>query len=232
MQVQSNNATPIQNNAATKTEKNGVAPQKEVKSEKVKNAASGKGETEKSEQVSAKTGVEEKTSVYLKVLSRLEGMAQKGDVPEKAAEGFTQALKTRIGEISEQDRKSVMLLAEMKPLNLKSLDELAEKVKEALQQKDPQKLETVLKLLKNSKFVELMDGKADQAPKTYSRPPGAPAAAPKMDEATSQPPPDLPLPSSEVAHDMPVSPPDTTAAASVNRPPLVSGDPEAVANAA
>ncbi len=163
----------VQNSAVPTTmERPNSAANKEVHSGKAEKAGHPSAGAEKAEQSAGKAKTEN-TSSYLKVLSRLENMLEKEDMPEKALEVFANAVKKRLDDAKEPDKKGVINLPEAKALELEKLDQVPEKIQESLKNKEGS--EKLLSLLKHPKFVELMKDPQEQAPKTYG-PQGQPAA--------------------------------------------------------
>ena len=74
--------------------------------------------------------------MYLKVLSRLENMIQKDELPEKALDGFMKAVKARLEEASAQDKKMVLSTPEAKALEIMKVEEFAEKIEDGLEDAD------------------------------------------------------------------------------------------------
>jgi len=78
----------VQNQPVPTMEKNAVSQQKDIKSGKMGKQETQTKDTAKTEQSTEPKSPAENTSVYLKVLSRLENMLKTEEVPEKAVEGF------------------------------------------------------------------------------------------------------------------------------------------------
>lgn len=112
-------------------------------------------------------------SGYLKVLSRLENMHQKGELPEGAVENFLKAVTKRLEEGSEADKKSMVQTPEAKALEIKDVGEVVEKLEKGFE--DKANSGKVFALLKQSTFVEMMNGKETKGNQTYGAN-GQPAA--------------------------------------------------------
>ncbi len=154
----------VQNTVVSTKDQANASHNKEVKTGKVDQAEQQKKSIEK---VAASTEQKtaEQTSMYLKVLSRLENMIKKEELPEKALEGFTKAIAVRLEEAKESDRKLIAGLAEAKAFEVKTASEIPEKIQEGLEDKET--ATKVFALLKHPKFVELMEKKNEQSSKTY-----------------------------------------------------------------
>ena len=111
----------VQNKSVPTMEKNQVSPQKDLKAENSEKTGKNDGTVGKTDPNQEPKSAEEKTSMYLKVASRLENMMKEGAIPKNAVEGFTNAIKKRLEELGEQEKKGLMLLPEIIELNLKRL---------------------------------------------------------------------------------------------------------------
>ncbi|MBF0349500.1 MAG: hypothetical protein HQM11_00620 [SAR324 cluster bacterium] len=152
----------VQNNPVAMTDKNPVSQKKELQSDK----AELKGDSGVEKKDGTLESDKEKTSVYLKVVSRLESMIKKGDLSETSLKGFSKAVQTRLEEMKENDKKTLSMLEEFKALKLEGLEKIPEFLEKNM--KNPQNAEKILALLKHPKFAELMDAKREQPPQTYS----------------------------------------------------------------
>lgn len=148
-----------------------------------------------------KSQTKENTSIYLKVISRLESKLVEKKLPEGAIENFSKAVETRLDELTEQQKQLILQLEEFKALKVDKTEKLPEIIQKGLE--DEKKADDILKLLKNPKFAELMDRKADQQSKTYSpqnmvaKPKPVPASEGEGSKSVagvpSQPPPQSPV---------------------------------------
>ena len=109
-------------------------------------------------------GSSNQTSEYLKVLSRLEGMLEEGNVPEVALTGFAGAIRKKLSGLGEPQKAALLRMPEVKALAVETLEQLPEAIKEQMQDKDTRPV--VMKLLKHPKFSELM--RDEPAPNTYT----------------------------------------------------------------
>lgn len=158
----------VQNKAASPSiEKKSADVKKEVKSEKTNKTTAKEANISKTENTEGKK-TDEQTSAYLKVVSRIENTLKKeeGELPEVAVEGFANAVKTRLEDLSDDEKKTIFKLKEIKPLKLEDIEQLPDKIKTSL--KDKKSADTILALLKQPKFAELMDSNSKNPPKTYS----------------------------------------------------------------
>ena len=154
------------NNRAVSTKDPSVALQNQaVKSGKPATAEQKNATTDKIAESSQQKSTEQ-TSTYLKVLSRLENMIQKDELPDMALESFTKAVTSRLEEASAQDKKVVLNSEEAKALEIENTDDIPELIEEGLEDED--QAEKIFALLKQPKFVELMNGKENQDPQTYN----------------------------------------------------------------
>ena len=96
----------------------------------------------------------DKTSKYLKVLTRIEGFLAKDALPEVAVKGFVGAVKKQLNQLTESEKQSLLKLPEARALDLKNLEELPEKIEEKLADADSAK--EMMSLLKNPQFASLM----------------------------------------------------------------------------
>ena len=96
----------------------------------------------------------DKTSKYLKVLTRIEGFLAKDALPEVAVKGFVGAVKKQLNQLTESEKQSLLKLPEARVLYLKTLEELPEKIEEKLADADSAK--EMMSLLKNPRFASLM----------------------------------------------------------------------------
>ena len=154
----------VQSAAIPKMDQPLTSQRKEVNSAKTEQAQN-KATTPK--QVSdAKEQMEtEKTSVYLKVLSRLENMHKNDELPEMALENFMKAVNQRLEETSDSDKKILINSQEAKDLSIKKFEDIKEKITEGLDT-DEDAIK-VFALLKQPHFVKLMEGEDNQPSKTY-----------------------------------------------------------------
>ncbi|MBF0288492.1 MAG: hypothetical protein HQM14_11805 [SAR324 cluster bacterium] len=154
----------VQNTVVSTKDQAAASLNKEVKTGKSVQAEQNKNGPEKAASLTDQKA-EEQTSAYLKVLSRLENLINKDELPEKALEGFTKALAVRLEEAKEDDRKLIAGLPEAKAFEIKTANEIPGKIQESLEDKDT--AAKAFALLKNPKFVELMEKKEDQSSSTY-----------------------------------------------------------------
>jgi len=175
----------VQNKPVPMMEKNAVAQKKDAKTEKTTTTES-QGSAQASNSKEAQS-TKEQTSTYLKVISRLEKvLKEKGSAPEKAIKGFAKAIEIRLKEMQDQEKKSILLIPEAKAMEIKSLEDLPEKVETALMEKTPEGREKVLELLKQPQFAELMDSKKEKA-QTYEPPKGGKGTPPEIEKTAKKP---------------------------------------------
>ena len=96
----------------------------------------------------------DKTSKYLKVLSRIEGLLVKDALPEAAVKGFVGAVKKQLNQLTEGEKQTLLKLPEARQLELKNLEELTDQIEEKLADKESAK--EMLSLLKNPRFASMM----------------------------------------------------------------------------
>ena len=96
----------------------------------------------------------DKTSKYLKVLSRIEGLLVKDALPEAAVKGFVGAVKKQLNQLTEGEKQTLLKLPEAQQLELKNLEELTDQIEEKLADKETAK--EMLSLLKNPRFASMM----------------------------------------------------------------------------
>ena len=110
--------------------------------------------------VDAKGAERNETSQYLKVLSRIENLLIQEKLPDAAIDGFVGAVKKQLEAMSEGDSQMLLKLPEAVELELKNIDDLPELIKNEI--RDQSKTPALLKLLRQSKFADLMrtDSKA------------------------------------------------------------------------
>ena len=96
----------------------------------------------------------DKTSKYLKVLSRIEGLLVKDALPEAAVKGFVGAVKKQLNQLTEGEKQTLLKLPEARQLELKNLEELTDQIEEKLADKETAK--EMLSLLKNPRFASMM----------------------------------------------------------------------------
>ena len=96
----------------------------------------------------------DKTSKYLKVLSRIEGLLVKDALPEAAVKGFVGAVKKQLNQLTEGEKQTLLQLPEVRQLELKNLEELTDQIEEKLADKETAK--EMLSLLKNPRFASMM----------------------------------------------------------------------------
>lgn len=96
----------------------------------------------------------DKTSKYLKVLSRIEGLLVKDALPEAAVKGFVGAVKKQLNQLTEGEKQTLLKLPEARQLELKNLEELTDQIEEKLAEKETAK--ELLSLLKNPRFASMM----------------------------------------------------------------------------
>ena len=96
----------------------------------------------------------DKTSKYLKVLSRIEGLLVKDALPEAAVKGFVGAVKKQLNQLTEGEKQTLLKLPEARQLELKNLEELTDQIEEKLVDKETAK--EMLSLLKNPRFASMM----------------------------------------------------------------------------
>ncbi len=110
----------------------------------------------------------DRTSRYLKVLSRLENLLFLDALPEAALEGFVGAVQKQIDQLSNAEKMIILKLPEARVLELKNLDELPREITDSMES-STQAME-MLKLLKNTQFAGLMLENQDGASAgTYGR---------------------------------------------------------------
>ena len=115
-------------------------------------------------------------STYLKVVSRLEHMLQKEALPEKALKGFLKAVNARLESATAHDKKMVLNTPEAKALEIVKVAEFVEKIEEGLEAQE--NVPKVLALLKQPKFIEMMNGQSQASAPVYG-PDGKAAASHK-----------------------------------------------------
>ena len=96
----------------------------------------------------------DKTSKYLKVLSRIERLLVKDALPEAAVKGFVGAVKKQLNQLTEGEKQTLLKLPEARQLELKNLEELTDQIEEKLADKETAK--EMLSLLKNPRFASMM----------------------------------------------------------------------------
>ena len=96
----------------------------------------------------------DKTSKYLKVLSRIEGLLVKDALPEAAVKGFVGAVKKQLNQLTEGEKQTLLKLPEARQLQLKNFEELTDQIQEKLSDKETAK--EMLSLLKNPRFASMM----------------------------------------------------------------------------
>jgi len=96
----------------------------------------------------------DKTSKYLKVLSRIEGLLVNDALPEAAVKGFVGAVKKQLNQLTEGEKQTLLKLPEARQLELKNLEELTDQIEEKLADKESAK--EMLSLLKNPRFASMM----------------------------------------------------------------------------
>ena len=96
----------------------------------------------------------DKTSKYLKVLSRIEGLLVKDALPEAAVKGFVGAVKKQLNQLTEGEKQILLKLPEARQLELKNLEELTDQIEEKLA--DRETAREMLSLLKNPRFASMM----------------------------------------------------------------------------
>ena len=96
----------------------------------------------------------DKTSKYLKVLSRIEGLLVKDALPEAAVKGFVGAVKKQLNQLTEGEKQTLLKLPEARQLELKNLEELTDQIEEKLADKET--ATEMLSLLKNPRFASMM----------------------------------------------------------------------------
>ena len=67
----------------------------------------------------------DKTSKYLKVLSRIEGLLVKDALPQAAVKGFVGAVKKQLNQLTEGEKQTLLKLPEARQLELKNLESVA-----------------------------------------------------------------------------------------------------------
>ena len=115
---------------------------------------------------SDKGAAQNKTSQYLKVLSRVENLLIQDKLPDAAIEGFAGAVKNQIDAMTEEDRQMLMKIPELKMLELDDLDDIPEMIKNDIRNED--KNTALLKFLRVPEFADLMRTDNKPAPKTYT----------------------------------------------------------------
>ena len=135
----------------------------------------------------------DKTSKYLKVLSRIEGLLGKDALPEAAVKGFVGAVKKQLNQLTEGEKQTLLKLPEARQLELKNLEELTDQIEEKLADRETAK--EMLILLKNPRFASMMKTEdslnsagtykpADLKPSTVAN-----SAAPPAEKSTTEIPP-------------------------------------------
>lgn len=101
-----------------------------------------------------------RTSEYLKILTRMEAMLKRGDLPEVVVEGFAKAIDKELKALSEKEMSTLRQMSEVRNLKLDNTQpfqqELVNAIRIALQEKS--KSEPVLELLRHPEFAKLMKG--------------------------------------------------------------------------
>ncbi|MGK5092803.1 hypothetical protein WDW89_12410 [Deltaproteobacteria bacterium TL4] len=156
----------VQNNAVPNTEQKSISANKNVKPDKTDLPSNQNVNQGQNAEVPKEKTAEERVSVYLKVVSRLEGFMEQGELPTKAIEGFTKAIRKRLEDLGEQDKKTIANLPEFKQSGAESLDKLPDFLEKKLNHRELD--EAVLALLKQPKFAELMGAKPTSQTSTYS----------------------------------------------------------------
>ena len=125
----------------------------------------------------------DKTSKYLKVLSRIEGLLVKDALPEAAVKGFVGAVKKQLNQLTEGEKQTLLKLPEARQLELKNLEELTDQIEEKLADKETAK--EMLRLLKNPRFASMMKTE-DSLNSAGTYKPAANSAAPPADKPAAQ----------------------------------------------
>ena len=132
----------------------------------------------------------DKTSKYLKVLSRIEGLLVKDALPEAAVKGFVGAVKKQLNQLTEGEKQTLLNLPEARQLELKNLEELTDQIEEKLADKETAK--EMLSLLKNPRFAAMMktedslNSAATYKPSDMKPSTAANSAAPPADKPATQ----------------------------------------------
>ena len=109
----------------------------------------------------------DKTSKYLKVLSRIENLLTHDALPEEAVKGFVGAVKKQLESLNEPEIKEILELPEAKKLELDDIEDLPDSIGEMLLER--QDIPELLNLLKQPRFAMMMLSKeARNAPGTYT----------------------------------------------------------------
>lgn len=112
-------------------------------------------------------GVERnKTSQYLKVLTRIENLLIREKLPDAAVEGFVGAVKKQLEAITESDREMLLKLPEAVKLSLNNVHDIPGLIKNDI--RDQSKMTPLLKLLRHPKFADLMRTDSKPAPQIYT----------------------------------------------------------------
>ena len=107
-----------------------------------------------------------KTSQYLKVLTRIENLLIQKKLPDAAIEGFVGAVKKQLEAITESDRQMLLKLPEAVKLTLNNVHDLPVLIKNEI--RDQSKTPTLLRLLRHPKFADLMRTDSKPAPQIYT----------------------------------------------------------------
>ena len=120
----------------------------------------------------------DKTSKYLKVLSRIENLLTQDALPEAAIKGFVGAVKKQLESLNELEIKEILELPEAKKLELDDIEDLPDSIGEMLLERED--IPELLNLLKQPRFATMMLSKeARNAPGTYTTD-GIQSAKPKV----------------------------------------------------
>ena len=109
----------------------------------------------------------DKTSKYLKVLSRIENLLTQDALPEAAVKGFVGAVKKQLESLNELEIKEILELPEAKKLELDDIEDLPDSIGEMLLERED--IPELLNLLKQPRFATMMLSKdARNSPGTYT----------------------------------------------------------------
>ena len=109
---------------------------------------------------------------YLIVLSRIEKLLGQKKLPESAIDGFVGAVKKQLEIVSDADKQILLKLPEASKLELSSIKDLPDLIKNAL--KDEARANTLLQFLRQPKFANLMNSDSHPSTKTYKAHTGQP----------------------------------------------------------
>ncbi len=97
----------------------------------------------------------ENMSTYMKVVSRLENLHAREELPEVAVEGFVKGLNKRVSQMNDHEKALLLRVPAAQQMGASSADELVERIEEDLA--NPKTAVDTFKLLRNQEFANLMD---------------------------------------------------------------------------